>query len=177
MWRIYCCLTSFFPIVDTWLSCEDIARQSCAMVCRSRFLRNFCLEKFSYGAKAPKMYIWCTSSGDGPAKHRAKFGWLLLRSAVTKARRETHLLGCPKLSNRSQSLVGWSSPYCAEIWRTYCCLTSFFFQLSIHALVAKTLQDQVVRWCTDGDFLCHFCLPYLQRAACSTCQTCILNLH
>jgi len=32
MWRRYCCLTSFFPIVDTWLSCEDIARQSCAMV-------------------------------------------------------------------------------------------------------------------------------------------------
>jgi len=26
MWRRYCCLTSFFPIVDTSLSCEDIAR-------------------------------------------------------------------------------------------------------------------------------------------------------
>jgi len=33
-WRTYCCLTSFFPIVDTCLSCEDIARQSCAMVPR-----------------------------------------------------------------------------------------------------------------------------------------------
>jgi len=30
----YCCLTSFFPTVDTCLSCEDIARQSCAMVPR-----------------------------------------------------------------------------------------------------------------------------------------------
>jgi len=29
----------FFPIVDTRLSCEDIARQSCAMVPRWRFLR------------------------------------------------------------------------------------------------------------------------------------------
>ena len=28
----------FFPIVDTWLSCEDMARQSCAMVPRWRFL-------------------------------------------------------------------------------------------------------------------------------------------
>ena len=37
MWRTYCCLTSFFPIVDTCLSCEDIARQSCAMVPRWRF--------------------------------------------------------------------------------------------------------------------------------------------
>jgi len=33
-WRRYCCLTSFFSIVDTCLSCEDIARQSCAMVRR-----------------------------------------------------------------------------------------------------------------------------------------------
>ena len=34
----YWCLTSFFPIVDTCLSCEDIARQS-ATVPRWRFLR------------------------------------------------------------------------------------------------------------------------------------------
>jgi len=27
VWRRYCCLTAFFPIVDTCLSCEDIARQ------------------------------------------------------------------------------------------------------------------------------------------------------
>jgi len=40
-WRIYCCLTSFFPIVDMCLSCEDIARQSCAMVPRWRFLATF----------------------------------------------------------------------------------------------------------------------------------------
>ena len=38
MWRTYCCLTNFFPIVDTCLSCEDIAQQSCAMVPRWRFL-------------------------------------------------------------------------------------------------------------------------------------------
>ena len=37
----YCCLTSFFPIFDTCLSCEDIARQSCAMVPRWRFLASF----------------------------------------------------------------------------------------------------------------------------------------
>jgi len=41
VWRWYCCLTSFFPIVDTCLSCEDIARQSRAMVPRWRFLANF----------------------------------------------------------------------------------------------------------------------------------------
>jgi len=41
MWRRYCCLTSFFPIVNTCLSCEDIARQSCAMVPRWRFFCDF----------------------------------------------------------------------------------------------------------------------------------------
>jgi len=32
----YCCLTSFFPIIDMCLSREDIAWQSCAMVPRWR---------------------------------------------------------------------------------------------------------------------------------------------
>ena len=41
MLRRYCCLTSFFPIVDTCLSCEDMARQRCAMVPRWRFLATF----------------------------------------------------------------------------------------------------------------------------------------
>jgi len=47
MWRRYCCLISFFPIVDTWLNCEDIARQSCAMVPRWRFLATFLCPVFS----------------------------------------------------------------------------------------------------------------------------------
>ena len=34
-------LNRFFPIVDTCLSCEDIARQSCAMAPRWRFLATF----------------------------------------------------------------------------------------------------------------------------------------
>ena len=82
-----------------------------------------------------------------PAEHRwrplfnaTKFGWrpLLDCRAVTLPRRESHwnLQGCPKLVNRPQPLVGRSSPYCGDMWRTYRCLTSFF-RLSIHALVAK----------------------------------------
>ena len=34
-------LPSFFSIVDTCLSCEDIARQSCGMVPRRRFFASF----------------------------------------------------------------------------------------------------------------------------------------
>jgi len=43
VWGRYCCLTIFFPIVDACLICEDIARQSCAMVRRWRFLHHFCV--------------------------------------------------------------------------------------------------------------------------------------
>jgi len=48
--------------------------------------------------------------------------------AVTLSRRETrwNLQGCLKLPDGSQPLVGRSSPYCGDMWRTYRCLTSFF---------------------------------------------------
>jgi len=47
MWRRYWCLTSFFPIVDTCLSCEDIAWQSCGMVPRLRLFVYFLPALFS----------------------------------------------------------------------------------------------------------------------------------
>ena len=40
-------LNTFFPIVDTCLSCEDVTRQSCAMVPRWRFLATFLHPVFS----------------------------------------------------------------------------------------------------------------------------------
>ena len=40
-------LNKFFPIVDICLSCKDIARQSCAMVPRWRFLASFLHPVFS----------------------------------------------------------------------------------------------------------------------------------
>ena len=48
--------------------------------------------------------------------------------AVTLPRRETrwNLQECLKLPDRSQPLVGRSSPYCGNMWRTHCCLTIFF---------------------------------------------------
>jgi len=59
-----------------------------------------------------------------------KFGWrpVLECRAVTMPRRESrwNLMGCPKLTKRSQLLVGQSSPYYGDMWRRYCCLTSFF---------------------------------------------------
>jgi len=79
------------------------------------------------------------------AKHCEKLGWLLLSdvAAVTKPKRENrwNYLGCPKLTNRSQLLVGRSSPHCEDMWRRYCCLTSFFSWLLISALVVTKLCD------------------------------------
>ena len=40
-------LNRFFPIVDTCLSCEDIAQQSCAMVPKWRFFGAFVRPVFS----------------------------------------------------------------------------------------------------------------------------------
>ena len=80
-------------------------------------------------------------------------------SNVAKTRKPLkNLLGCPKLANRSPPLVGRSLPYCGNMWRRYCCL-AVFFRLSIHALVAKTQPNKVVRWCPDGDFFASFLRP------------------
>jgi len=78
--------------------------------------------------------MWANAQRDGrPAEHsvqRCKV-WLMPTTrcrAVTLPRRETcwNLQGCLKLLHRSQPRVGRSSPHCADMWRTYCCLTSFF---------------------------------------------------
>ena len=39
-------LNKCFPIVDTCVSCKDVARQSCGMVPRWRFLSHFCVLYF-----------------------------------------------------------------------------------------------------------------------------------
>ena len=41
MWALLLLNKFFFPIIDTCLSCRDIARQSCAMVRRWRFFASF----------------------------------------------------------------------------------------------------------------------------------------
>jgi len=75
-----------------------------------------------------------------PLFSATKFGWrpILEFRAVTLPRRETrwNLHGFPKLLDRSQPLVGRSSPYCENMWRRYWCL-KIFSRLSIRAFVAK----------------------------------------
>jgi len=53
-----------------------------------------------------------------------------------------NLQGCLKLANGSHPLVGQSSPYCGDIWRTYCCLTSFFFLIVDTCLSCEDIARQ-----------------------------------
>jgi len=115
-----------------------------------------------------KLEMWPSAQRDGrPAEYRwhplfnaAKFGWCPIRDcrAVTLRRRETrwNLLGCPGLPDRSQPLVGRSSPYYQDMWRRYCCLTSFFVIVDT-CLSCEDIAQQsctmVRRWRLFGDFL------------------------
>jgi len=98
----------------------------------------------------PSEYRWC------PLLNATKFGWrpLLECHAVTLPKLEIrwNLLGCRKLTKRSQPLGGRSSPCCKDMCGRCFCLTGFFSD-SIRALVAKIQPGKVVRWCPDGDFL------------------------
>ena len=88
----------------------------------------------------------------------AQFGWrpvLECRAVMLpRCKSRWNLQGCPKLANRSQPLVGQSSPYYEDMWMSlrYWILT-IFFQLSIRASAAKIQSNKVVRWCQNGKFL------------------------
>ena len=90
------------------------------------------------GQEPPKMYAYCTSSGDGQTSCNVWLTSVERRRCSNEQRLETrwNLLGYPKLTNHSQALVGRSWPYCEDMWTRYCRLASFF-PISISALIAK----------------------------------------
>ena len=71
--------------------------------------------------------------------------------AITKPRPATrwNLPGCRKLTNRSQPLMGQSSPYCEDMRRRYCHLTSIFPIVDTRFSCEDTAQQSCVmvrRW-------------------------------
>jgi len=95
---------------------------------------------------------------------------------AAKMRNPLKLGGVPKLPDRSQPLAGRSEPYCEDMWRRYCCLTSFFPIVDTCYNcedIARQNCGMVPRW----RFLASFCILYFQQAACSKFQTCVLNSH
>jgi len=160
---------------------------SASVICSSLYA--VVVEIQRHERKYKNISIWANAQRDGrPAEYRwrplfnaAKFGWrpLIECRAVTLPRRKTrwNLLGCPKLPN-SQPLVGRSSPYCEDMWRTYCCLISFPIVDTCLSCedIARQSCAMVPRWRFLASFL-HPVFLCFQRAACSTFQTCILNSH
>ena len=115
-----------------------------------------------------QLELWANAQRDGrPAEYRwrplfnaAKFGERIILHcrAVMLWRRETrwNLLGCPKLLDRSQPLVGQRSPYYQDMWRVYCCLTRFFPTVDTCLNcedIARYSCTMVRRWQLFGDFL------------------------
>jgi len=102
----------------------------------------------------PAEYTWC------PLFNAAKFGWrqLLECRAVTLPRHETrwNYLGCPKLTKPSEPLVSQSSPYCENMWKRYCCLTSFLPIVNTYLScedIARQSCAMVHRWRILATFL------------------------
>ena len=128
-----------FPIVDTCLSCEDIARQSCTMVRRWRLFAFFKL----FQRAAYSTYQTCTLN--------SQYGDIMCGSMVDIQSPTTEIR-----RGKERRLVGRSSPYYHGIWRRYCCLTSFFpivdTCLSCED-IARQSCPMVPRWQIFGDLL------------------------
>jgi len=134
-----------------------------------------------------KLEMWANAKPDGrPAVYRWRplFNaavWLTPTTRVpcsnaAKTRNPLKLVVVPQTN---ETISAASMPKFTILWGHLdeIMLLNKFFRLSIRSVVAKIQPDKVVRWCPDSDFWQVFCVPYLQRAASSTFQTCILNSH
>ena len=77
-------------------------------------------------------------------------------SNAAKTRNPLKLAGVPKLAKGSQPLEGRSSPYCKDMWRRYCCLTSFFSDCRYVPKLRRYSPTKLwdgAQMATFGDFL------------------------
>jgi len=132
--------------------------------------------------------MWANAQRDGrPAEYRWRpvlnaAVWLTPTTRVpcsntAKTRNPLKLAGVPQTNKRISAASG---PTFTILWRhvkRYCCLTSFFPIVDM----CRSCEDNSPTNLCDGAqmaiFVDFFCVPYLQRAASSTFQTCILNSH
>jgi len=78
------------------------------------------LNQYATHAKDTELEMWANAQRDG---RLAEYRWrhlfnaaVWLCSNAAKTRNPLKLVGCPKLTKRSQPLVGRSSPYCKDMW-------------------------------------------------------------
>ena len=84
--------------------------------------------------------VWLTPTARVPCSNAAKMRNPLKFAGVPQTRQQISAVSRPKftiLSGHVEDVL----------------LSNKFFSVSIHALVAKTEPDKLVRWCQNGDFL------------------------
>jgi len=134
--------------------------------------------------------MWANAQRDGrPAEHRWRplFNtavWLTPTARVpcnnaAKMRNPLKFAGVPQTRQQisavnSRSKFTILSGHVEEVL-----LFNNFFLIVDMCLSCKDIARQscAMRWCPDGDFFRDFWVLHFQRAARSTFQTCILNLH
>ena len=145
------------------------------------------IEIWNRWRKKTRNVVWANAQRDGrPVEYRwrslfnaAKFGWrpLLECRAVTLPRRETrwNYLGCPQTN---ETISSASMPKFTILWGRAGEILLFnkFFSACRYVTQLRRYSP-TKRWCPDGDFWRLFWVLHLQRAVCSTFQTCILNSH
>jgi len=156
------------------------------------------MDLFPFSCSGPKCYeltsnlcetrMWAdVKRGGHPDKYRwrplfnAAKSWLTPTAGVpcsnaVKMQNPLKLAGVPQTTKPISAASGPSLPYCGDVCRRYCCLTSFLPIVNTCLSCRDTVRQSctmVPKWQIFGDFL----RLYFQRAACRTFQTCILNSH
>ena len=131
-------------------TCRVQGRGPCTRLVRSVLLR-FSLQMTPFMPKRTatnplhsELEMWVNAQRDGsPVEYRWRplFNaavWLMPTTRVpcsnaAKTRNASKFAGMPKLANRSQPLVGRSSPYCKDMWGTCChVLSQALYKLDGH---------------------------------------------
>ena len=132
--------------------------------------------------------MWANAQRDGrPAEYRWRHllnaaVWLTPTTRVpcSKAAKTRNPLKLPGVPQTNETISAASGPKFTILWghaEEILLLNKFFPYCRYMPYSCEDIVRQrcgtVPRW----RFLATFCVPYLQRAACGTFQTCILNSH
>jgi len=131
--------------------------------------------------------MWANAQRDGrPVEYRWRplFNaavWMMPTTRVpcsnaAKTRNPLKLLGVPQTNETISAPSGPNfTILCGHVEEIL--LLNKFFPIVDICRSCEDIARQFVGWCQDGDFWRLFWVWHLQRAACSTFQTCILNSH
>jgi len=144
--------------------------------CKTWTQSEFCAWQNSVRGQEPPKCVYSVLLAQETAKRHAKFGWPPFSDvgAVMKPRRETrwNLLLCSKHANQSQP---WAKVHHTVKPCGGDMLFTKFFPIVNRCLSCEDIAREscaIVHRCRMFVYILYF-----ERAACSTFQTCILNLH